>query len=56
MNIVNCSGGKDSVAMHAGILDNRCCIASSGYGDGSYDCYVARDPEGKIVAATLKFI
>lgn len=41
---------------YAGILDDRCCVASSGYGDGSYDCYVARDTEGKIVAATLKFI
>lgn len=41
---------------YAGTLDDRCCVASSGYGDGGYDCYVARDPEGKIVAATIRFI
>lgn len=41
---------------YAGTLDDRCCVASSGYGDGCYECYVARDLEGKIVAATIRFI
>ena len=41
---------------YAGILDDRCCVASSGYGDGSYNCYVARNADGKIIAARLVFI
>lgn len=41
---------------YAGILDNRCCVSSSGYGDGGYDCYVARNSAGQIVAARIIFI
>jgi hypothetical protein len=29
---------------------------ASGYGDGGYSCYVARDKTGKIVAARIVFI
>jgi hypothetical protein len=31
-------------------------VASSGYGDGSYDCYVGRSSEGKIVRVEIEFI
>lgn len=41
---------------YAGILDDRCCVSSSGYGDGGYDCYVARNNAGQIVAAKIVFI
>lgn len=41
---------------YASTLDDRCVVSSSGYGDGSYDCFVARNTEGKIIAAKLVFI
>lgn len=41
---------------YAGILDDHCCVSSSGYGDGSYNCYVARNDAGQIVAAKIVFI
>lgn len=41
---------------YAGILDDKCCVASSGYGDGGYGCYVARNDAGQIVAAKIIFI
>ncbi|MCC3352086.1 DUF4241 domain-containing protein [Ruminococcus albus] len=37
-------------------LDDKAFISSSGYGDGSYECFVARNPEGKIVAIKILFI
>jgi len=41
----------------AGIVDNAGVVSSSGFGDGSYDCYVHHDSEtGKIVAASIVFI
>lgn len=41
---------------YAGTLDDRCCVSSSGYGDGGYNCYVARNSAGQIVAARIIFI
>lgn len=38
-----------------GTLDGRCAVSESGYGDGVYDCSVARDAAGNIVAAELNF-
>jgi hypothetical protein len=32
------------------------CVSSSGYGDGSYPCYIAKDADGKIVAVKVVFI
>lgn len=32
------------------------CVSSTGYGDGSYPCYIAKDSEGKIVAVKVVFI
>ena len=37
-------------------LDDKAFISSSGYGDGSYDCFVARNSEGKIIAIRITFI
>jgi hypothetical protein len=31
-------------------------VASSGYGDGSYDCFVSRNSDGKIVCVEIEFI
>ena len=31
-------------------------VASSGYGDGSYDCFVSRNSDGKIVRVEIEFI
>ena len=37
-------------------LDDKAFISSSGYGDGSYECFVARNSEDKIVAIKIVFI
>lgn len=39
----------------AGIVNNA-VISSSGYGDDCYDVYVARNPEGKVIAASIEFL
>ena len=39
----------------AGITDNV-AVSRSGYGDGSYDVYVAYNNEGKVVVASVEFI
>jgi hypothetical protein len=39
----------------AGIVDNT-VVSSSGYGDDCYDVYIARNEDGKVVAASIKFI
>jgi hypothetical protein len=42
---------------HGDIIDDAGVVCSSGFGDGSYDCYVHIDDEtGKIVAAAIVFI
>lgn len=55
----------DKDKLHAFILANgygsfggneHGVACSSGYGDGGYLCYVRRDMQGTIVAATVKFI
>lgn len=38
------------------VLDKKCCITSSGYGDGVYDCYVHRNDSNKIDAAGIVFM
>lgn len=32
------------------------CVSSSGYGDGSYDCLVRRDEEGKVIEAVILYV
>lgn len=39
-----------------GIIDGFGAVSSTGYGDGGYKCYVARDDAGQIVAAKIIFI
>ena len=39
----------------AGIVDNT-VVSSSGYGDGCYDVYVARNKNDKVIAASIEFI
>lgn len=39
----------------AGVIDFG-AVSSSGYGDGSYRCFVAKNPQGEIVAAKIVFI
>ena len=31
-------------------------MSSSGYGDGGYDCYIAREQNGYIVAIRIEYI
>lgn len=36
--------------------DNKCVISSSGFGDGSYNCYVAKNSVGQVVGILIEFI
>ena len=38
-----------------GVLDGG-CVASTGFGDGSYDCFIARDGMAKAIGIKLVFI
>lgn len=40
----------------AGMVDDTGTVAASGYGDGSYTCYVWKDSAGRIWAAEIVFI
>lgn len=40
----------------AGTIDDRGFVSSSGYGDGSYDCWIARNKDGYIVAIRIEYI
>lgn len=39
-----------------GTIDDRGFVASSGYGDGCYGCYIARNRDGYIVAIRIEYI
>lgn len=39
-----------------GIVFGKGVVTHSGYGDGSYDCYVRRNDDGKITAIKIKYI
>ena len=43
-------------ADRAGVIDGECFVSCSGYGDGGYTCYVARDRNGKVVRAKIVFV
>lgn len=45
------SGWKNSI-----FTDSEGVASSSGYGDGGYDCYVARNDEGEIVGIRIVYI
>lgn len=38
-----------------GTLGDKCFVSESGYGDGSYDCYVAKNEDGEIVGIQIEF-
>ena len=40
----------------AGTIDGKCLVSSSGYGDGIYSLYAARNEDGAIVGLKLVFI
>ena len=40
----------------AGIIDNRGFVSSSGYGDGGYTCWTARDDNGNVFAIRIEYI
>ena len=39
-----------------GIICNKAFISASGYGDGSYGCYLSRNTDGQIVGIRVEFI
>ena len=39
----------------AGVVDGG-AVSSSGFGDGSYDCYAHRDEAGELVFAEIIFV
>ena len=39
-----------------GVLDNRCCVSYTGYGDGGYDLYMFRNKEEKTVAFIIDYL
>ena len=42
---------RDAIA-----LDNKCVISFSGYGDGGYNLYSAKNTKGEIIGLRIKFI
>ena len=42
-------------ALTGDVLDGKCTVSSSGYGDGSYKCLVRKNEDGKVVSITLDF-
>lgn len=38
------------------VVDDKGCCCGTAYGDGTYDCYVGRNEEGKIVSIMIDFI
>lgn len=46
----------DIQCFDANTIDGLGFVSSSGYGDGCYTCWTARDDEGKIVAIRVEFI
>lgn len=42
--------------LSGGIKDNKCCVSSTGIGDGVYPLYVGKNQENKIVSAMIKFL
>lgn len=47
---------RDDQSEDAVIAYGNGVVSSSGYGDGGYDCYVAKYPSGEIIMAKIVFI
>ena len=43
-------------AEQCGIIEDKGFVSSSGYGDGSYECYVAKNHKDEIIAIRIVFI
>lgn len=41
---------------YGGIMHNRGVVSETGFGDGSYDLFIGKNMEGKIVSASIIFI
>lgn len=54
--VCNLTCNEDDMNQSAGIIDNFGVVSRSGYGDGSYECYVRRNVKGEIVAAEIVFL
>ncbi len=39
-----------------GTKDEKCVVSSSGYGDGGYTCYIARNDKHEVIALMIEFI
>lgn len=50
------SRSKNAKGTHAGIIQGRGCVSSSGYGDGGYACFVKRNTQGELIAARIEYI
>ena len=48
-------GSEKVESLDAGILDGKCFVSSSGWGDGEYELYVGMNKEGKIVSMRIDF-
>lgn len=40
----------------AGVHDNKGFVSNSGYGDGCYNCYIAENNQGEVIAIKVVFI
>ena len=40
----------------ADVMEDKGYVSSSGFGDGSYNCYVGRNEAGEVVGLELEFI
>lgn len=49
-------GRPTFVSGSGGTLDDACCLAQSGEGDGGFSCFVGRNATGQIVSAKLVFM
>lgn len=48
--------GDESTWQKSVFTESNGVVSNSGYGDGSYDCYVARNDEGEIVGIRIVYI
>lgn len=39
-----------------GVIGNKCCVSSSGFGDGEYTLSVGKNKDGQIVSAVINYI
>lgn len=47
---------SDSSELTGGTKDKKCCVSSSGNGDGSYPLLIHRNSKGQIVSACIQYL